>query len=152
MYTWSECVCVQVCACVYVYVRLCHGVCVSQCVCVCATVCMCVCACVPLCMYDCATARVGVCERYCFNCCVWYFNCFNYITLSSKESCCWCCACCIVLLTLCIIILRACHDHNRSAPCGMIQVFLIELKLGETLGYWNHSHVYANFKNKAEDK
>ena len=27
-----------------------------------------------------------------------------------------------------------------------------ELKLGEKLGYWNHSTVYANFKNKAEDK
>ena len=31
------------------------------------------------------------------------------------------------VLTLCIIILRARHDHNKIAPCGMITVFLIEL-------------------------
>ena len=38
--------------------------------------------------------------------------------------CWWCCVCCIVLLTSCIIILRARHDHNKAAPCGMIKVFL----------------------------
>ena len=43
--------------------------------------------------------------------------------------CWWCCVCCIVvLLTLCIIILRARHDHNKIAPCGMIKVFLIEFE------------------------
>ena len=38
----------------------------------------------------------------------------------------WCCVCYIVLLTLCIYIyiLRARHDHNKIAPCGMIKVFL----------------------------
>ena len=41
--------------------------------------------------------------------------------------CWWCCVCCIVLLALCFIILRARHDHNKIAPCGMIKVFLIEL-------------------------
>ena len=30
-------------------------------------------------------------------------------------------------LNLCIIILRARHDHNKIAPCGMIKVFLTEL-------------------------
>ena len=41
----------------------------------------------------------------------------------------WCCFCCIVFLTLCIINLRARHDHNKIAPCGMIKVclFLTEL-------------------------
>ena len=29
--------------------------------------------------------------------------------------------------TLCIIILRARHDHNKIAPCGMIKAFWIEL-------------------------
>ena len=32
-------------------------------------------------------------------------------------------------LNLCIIILRARHDHNKTAPCGMIQVFLIGLNV-----------------------
>ena len=41
--------------------------------------------------------------------------------------CWWCCVCCTVLLSLCIIILRARHDHNKTAPCGMIKGFLIEL-------------------------
>ena len=41
---------------------------------------------------------------------------------------CWWCVCCIVLLTLWIIILRACRDHNKIAPCGMIEVFLNWIK------------------------
>ena len=96
-------------------------VCVCQCVCVCVYVCHCVCMTVPLCVW------VWVRDIVLIAVCGTLINCFNYITLSSKESCCWCCACCIVLLTLCISILRACHDHNRSAHCGMIQVFLTEL-------------------------
>ena len=43
--------------------------------------------------------------------------------------CWWCCVCCIVLLTLCIIILRARHDHNKIAPCGMIKVLLLLIEL-----------------------
>ena len=41
----------------------------------------------------------------------------------------WWCVCCIVLLTLCVFccFLRARHDHNKIAPCGMIKVFGIEL-------------------------
>ena len=48
-------------------------------VCDCATVCVCH----GVCVWDCAMVCAYV--RYCFNCCVWYFNCFNYITLSSKT-------------------------------------------------------------------
>ena len=44
-----------------------------------------------------------------------------------NPNCWWCCVCCIVLLTLCLIILRARHDRNKIAPCGMIKVFWIEL-------------------------
>ena len=44
--------------------------------------------------------------------------------------CWWCCVCCIVLLILCCCCcLRARHDHNKTAPCGMIKVFLIEFEL-----------------------
>ena len=33
----------------------------------------------------------------------------------------WCCVWCIVLLSLRIIILRACQDPNKIASCGMIK-------------------------------
>ena len=42
---------------------------------------------------------------------------YIYITMVKvRLFCWWCCVCCIVLLTLCIIILRARHDHNKIAP------------------------------------
>ena len=44
----------------------------------------------------------------------------------TKIVCWWCCVCCSVLLTLCIIISQAHHDHNKIAPCGMIKVFWIK--------------------------
>ena len=57
-------------------------------VCDCATVCVCH----GVCVWDCAMVCAYV--RYCFNCCVWYFNCFNYITLSSKT---------LLLVVLCLL-------------------------------------------------
>ena len=59
---------------------------------------------------------------------------YNYTMVKVRLFCWWCCVCCIVLLTLwsfAVVFLRARHDHNKIAPCGMIKVFLywIELKL-----------------------
>ena len=54
--------------------------------------------------------------------------CFLTITMVKvRLFCWWCCVCCIVLLTLCIIILRARHDHNKIVPCEMIKVFFFKL-------------------------
>ena len=75
---------------------------------------MCVCVCVRVC----DIVLIAVCGTL--------INCFNYITLSKSDSFVGGVVCCI-LLTLCIIILRARHDHNIIAPRGMIKVFLIEL-------------------------
>ena len=60
----------------------------------------------------------------------WSHNCSIFISITMVKLrlfCWWCYVCCIVLLTLCIIILRVRHDHNKIAPCGMIKVFWIEL-------------------------
>ena len=55
----------------------------------------------------------------------WPHSCSIFITMVKvRLFCWWCCVCCIVLFTLCILILWACHDHNKTAPCGMIKVFL----------------------------
>ena len=56
--------------------------------------------------------------------------------------CWWCCVCCIVLLTLCISILRARHDHNKIAPCGMINIFKLNW-IEKGLGRVNNLVFYA---------
>ena len=56
----------------------------------------------------------------------WVYPTSIFITITLVKVrlfCWWCHVCCTVLLTLCIIILRARHDQNKIAPCGMIKVF-----------------------------
>ena len=78
---YMKCICIhEECACV----RAC--VTVPRCVCVCPGVYVCHSVCVWLCHC--------MCVRDSFNCCVWYFNCFNYITLWSKT---------LLLLVLCLL-------------------------------------------------
>ena len=59
------------------------------------------------------------------------FYIYNYAVVKVRLFCWWCCVFCIVLLTLCIFVLfiRARHGHNKIAPCGMINVFLIWIEL-----------------------
>ena len=69
------------------------------------------------------------------------FYIYNYTVVKVRLSCLWCCVCYIVLLTLCCCcFLRACHEHNKIAPCGMIKVFWIELKRSQEVQRGTRSH------------
>ena len=78
----------------------------------------------------------------------WRHSCSIFITMVKvRLFCWWCCVCCIVLFTLCILILWACHDHNKIAPCGMIKAFWIELNyLAIQIRHFAGSHVEIIFR------